>query len=134
MLLFMLIFACAHDFVILDPLARQNELDIARLEVEMKYVNKEDIAVLKTNVNNNKTQISRNRLRSIENQKATLKNRGSIGAVANKAEMNRLEFGDVYTRIYQNDEKHRKATERMNMHERCRTRQARRRIPACRGR
>ena len=57
MLLFMLIFACAHDFVILDPLARQNELDIARLEVEMKYVNKEDIAVLKTNVNNNKTQI-----------------------------------------------------------------------------
>ena len=134
MLLFMLIFACAHDFVILDPLARQNELDIAKMKVEMKYLNKEDIAVLKNDVNHNKTQISRNRSRSLENQKATLKLHGKIGAVANKAEMNRLEFGDVYTRIYQNDEKHRKATERMNMHERCRTRQARRRIPACRGR
>lgn len=134
MLLFMLIFACAHDFVVLDPLARQNELDIAKMKVEMKYLNKEDIAVLKNDVNHNKTQISRNRSRSLENQKATLKLHGSIGSVANKAEMNRLEFGDVYTRIYQNDEKHRKATERMNMHERCRTRQARRRIPACRGR
>ena len=134
MLLFMLIFACAHDFVVLDPLARQNELDIAKMQVEMKYLNKKEIAVLRNDVNHNKTQIARNWSQTLENQKAIAKNRGSIGAVAHKAEQNRLEFGDVYTRVYQNDEKHRKATERMNMHERCRTWRARQRIAACRGR
>ena len=131
MLLFMLFIGC-QDYAILDPLARQNELDIAKMQVEMKYLNKKEIAVLRNDVNHNKTQIARNRRNTLENQKAIAKNRGSIGAVAHKGEQNRLEFGDVYTRIYQNDEKHRKANERMNMHERCRTARARLRIPACR--